>query len=421
MRGNFVGLPTDCPNRDERLGWTGDIQIFAPTAAFLYDSAGTLVSWLRDLAAEQRRDGAVPDYVPWLPLGFSHGFESAAWGDAAVVVPWTLYERLGDLGVLREQWPSMRGWVDHCASLAGPDGLIVAGTQLGDWLDPTAPPDRPADARTDKYLVANAYLIHSARLVARAAALVGTVEQADSYDRLAQRTLVAFLQAYRGEDGWGPLGTPTALALAIAFDLLPTEQDRQAAGARLAELAEEGGWRVQTGFVGTPMICDALAATGQVDAAYRLLLERECPSWLYQVTMGATTTWERWDSMLPDGSINPGEMTSFNHYAFGAVADFLHRRVAGLAPAAPGYRALRIAPQPGRVLASAAATLLTPYGPAGSSWRRTGGRFELDVVVPPGATAEVVLPDPAATVHRVGSGRHRFQADLPLTAEVPSD
>ncbi|MDH2443139.1 glycoside hydrolase family 78 protein [Amnibacterium sp. CER49] len=419
MRGNFVGLPTDCPNRDERLGWTGDIQIFAPTAAFLFDSAGTLVSWLRDLAAEQRSDGAVPDYVPWLPLGFSHGFESAAWGDAAVVVPWTLYERFGDAGVLGAQWPSMRAWVEHCAALAGPDGLIRTGTQLGDWLDPTAPPDRPAEARTDKYLVANAYLVHSARLVARAAAVLGRPDDEVRFTGLADRTLAAFLAAYRGGNDFGPLGTATGLSLAIGFDLLPDEADRVAAGARLAELAAEGGYRIQTGFVGTPLILDALAATGQIDAAYRLLLERGCPSWLYQVVMGATTTWERWDSMLPDGSINPGGMTSFNHYAFGAVADFLHRRVAGLAPAAPGYRELLVAPQPGP-LESASAALETPYGPASVAWRRNGDDFLLDVVVPTGTTATVVLPDAAGTRSVVGAGAHRFATTLSEPAGVPA-
>jgi alpha-L-rhamnosidase len=334
-------------------------------------------------------------------------------------VPWTLYERYGDAGVLAAQWTSMRAWVEHCAALAGPDGLIRTGTQLGDWLDPTAPPDRPAEARTDRYLVANAYLVHSARLVARTAAVLGRPDDEARFTALSDRTLAAFLAAYRGGDDFGALGTATGLSLAIGFDLLPDAADRLAAGARLAELAAEADHRIQTGFVGTPLILDALAATGQVDAAYRLLLERGCPSWLYQVVMGATTTWERWDSMLPDGSINPGGMTSFNHYAFGAVADFLHRRVAGLAPAAPGYRELLVAPQPGP-LGSASAALETPYGRASVDWRRDGDDLVLDVVVPTGATATVVLPDAAGTRSVVGAGSHRFTAVLPQPATVPA-
>jgi alpha-L-rhamnosidase len=407
MRGNFVGLPTDCPQRDERLGWTGDIQVFAPAAAFLHDCAGTLVSWLRDVAAEQRADGAVPNYVPWLPLGFPD-FDSAAWGDAVVVVPWTLYQRFGDRRVLRELWPAMTGYVDYLASLAGPDGLITDGFQLGDWLDPAAPPERPGDSRTDRHLVANAYLVHSSRLVARAAELVGSAGEAERYAALSARTLTAFRAAYAGRPA---LGTPTALALAIAFDLLASDGERLRAGARLAELTAAGGDVIQTGFVGTPIICDALADTGQAAAAYRLLLQTECPSWLYQVVMGATTTWERWDSLLPDGTINPGEMTSFNHYAFGAIADFVQRRVAGLAPAAPGYRVVCVDPLFGP-LEHASATLDSPYGSVGTAWRREGDGIVLDVDLPAGVSATVV---PAGDAHVVGPGRHSFAIPEPTT------
>ena len=408
MRDNFVDLPTDCPQRDERLGWTGDIQVFAPAASFLYSSAGTLAGWLRDVAAEQRPDGGVPNFVPWVECGFPEP-SSAAWGDAAVIVPWVLFERYGDTGVLREQYSSMTAWVDHMASLSDGSGLIHDGFQLGDWLDPTAPPEDPGDARTDKYLVANAYFVKSARIVADTARLLDRAADAERYGALAQRTLAAFREEYVAPSGRLVSDTPTALSLALVFGLLATERQRRVAGDRLRRLVEDGGYVIQTGFVGTPIVCDALALSGHADAAYRLLFQDACPSWLYAVTMGATTVWERWDSMLPDGSVNPGEMTSFNHYALGAVVDFLHRVVAGLAPAEPGYRKLRIAPQPGVGLEHAEARLETPYGLASSAWRIADGRFVLDVTVPTGATAEVVLPFGENEPVVVASGAHRFE------------
>jgi alpha-L-rhamnosidase len=413
MRGNFVDLPTDCPQRDERLGWTGDIQVFAPAASFLYSSGGTLTSWLRDLSVEQGADGWVPNFVPWVECGFPRD-SSAAWGDAAVVVPWVMYQRNGDLGILREQFPSMALWVEHFASKADDSGLVREGMQLGDWLDPAAPPEDPGAGLTDRYLVASAYLAYSADLTARAALLLGRPADHERYDAVARRTADAFRREYVTQAGRMAQETPTALSLAIAFDLITDPAQRAVAGRRLADLVREGGYRIQTGFVGTPLICDALAATGQIDVAYRLLLERECPSWLYPVTMGATTIWERWDSMLPDGSVNPGEMTSFNHYALGAVVDFLHRTLAGLAPASPGYQSLLIAPQPGEHFDSAQARLETPYGTAAVSWTRSGEEFRLDATVPVGVTAEVVLPD--GSTRTVGSGEHRFLATIPAAS-----
>jgi alpha-L-rhamnosidase len=250
---------------------------------------------------------------------------------------------------------------------------------------------------------------------------VGTADERRFYEAVSDETLRAFREAYLPADGWGELDTQTGLALAVEFNLLASEQERVDAGKRLAELVDKGGYVVQTGFVGTPVICDALASVGQIDAAYALLLQEQCPSWLYQVTMGATTTWERWDSMLPDGSVNPGEMTSFNHYALGAVADFLHRRTAGLAPASPGYRKLHIEPLPGSVLQHAEARLMTPYGEAASAWTRDGTRFVLRVTVPTGVTATVVLPDTQRSQHEVGSGTHTFMTDLPAQAQPSGD
>jgi alpha-L-rhamnosidase len=390
MRDNFVDLPTDCPQRDERMGWTGDIQVFSPAAEFLYDTDGVLSSWLRDLAAEQGDDGWVPNFVPWVECGFPRG-ASAAWGDAAVVVPWIMHERRGDVGVLRQQWPSMQRWVDHLEQRVGTGDVVDGSFELGDWLDPAAPPESPAEARTDRYLVASAYLVRSARMVAQVAGLLGEAEAGRRYAALAERVHQGMQRRWLGDlDALGH--SATSLALIIAFDLAVDESARARAGDLLAEAVRANGHRIATGFVGTPIISDALASTGHLDDAYALLLQTECPSWLYPVTMGATTIWERWDSMLPDGTINPGDMTSFNHYALGAVVDFLHRIVGGLAPAAPGYREVLIRPQPGGGLTWARTRHVTPYGAVDVRWEMVGEEFVLEVEVPFGVTATIETP-----------------------------
>ncbi|MBF8192591.1 glycoside hydrolase family 78 protein [Nonomuraea sp. K274] len=413
MRGNYVDLPTDCPQRDERLGWTGDIQVFAPTAAFLYDCAGPLASWLADLSAEQSEHGTVPVFVPWISLETaSDAVPAAAWGDAAVVVPWTIYQRTGDLDLLRAQYGSMSSWVNHIAHLAGETLLWDTGFQYGDWLDPTAPPGNPFEAQTDTGLVATAYLAYSAGIVAETAGLLGHADDAARYRHLADQVRGAFDTAYATHDGKVTSDSQTAYALALRFGLLQGTQRRVRAGERLTQLVRENGHRIGTGFVGTPLICDALTDVGAIDDAYRLLLQTECPSWLYPVTMGATTIWERWDSLLPDGSVNPGEMTSFNHYALGAVADWMHRTVAGLAPAAPGYRRLLVRPRPGGGLTHACASLATPYGRAEVSWTRDGEQLALVVVVPPNTTAAVHLPSDPDNAIEADAGRHVFRCVL---------
>jgi alpha-L-rhamnosidase len=412
MRGNFVDVPTDCPQRDERLGWTGDIAVFAPTASFLYDCAGLLTSWLADLAAEQGELGTVPAYVPWVELVFPV-VPTAVWGDAAVSVPSVLHERFADTGVLRAQYASMRAWVDQVAALAGDRRLWSTGFQFGDWLDPAAPPDEPAAARTDPYLVATAYHARSASLLADIAALLGEEEDHRRYAALATEIADAFNNEYVTPNGRVVSDAQTAYAVALHADLLEKVDQRERAGRRLVELVEAEGHHVGTGFVGTPLICDALTAVGADDTAYRLLMQRECPSWLYPVTMDATTIWERWDSMLPDGRVNPGEMTSFNHYALGAVADWLHRRVAGLVPAAPGYKRILVRPRPGGGLTHASATHESPFGRIEVAWRRDGERLHVDVAVPPGATATVQLPDPSFTPVDMGSGRRSFTCAWP--------
>ena len=418
MRDNFVDLPTDCPQRDERLGWTGDIQVFAPTALRLFGVHGTLSGWLRDVAYEQADQGHVPNFVPWIECGFPN-HPTAAWGDAAVIVPWEMYRHDGDTRVLADQYASMRAWVDLVDGLTGHTGLWNTGFQLGDWLDPTAPPESPGDSRTDKYLVATAYHVRTARLLAETATILGKDADAAHYRTVAERATTAFQAEYIAPNGRVVSDTVTAIAVAIVFELFATEEQVARAGQRLLHLVAASDFHISTGFVGTPIICDALVRAGGLDAAYHLLLQDELPSWLYPVTMGATTIWERWDSMLPDGSVNPGDMTSFNHYALGAVADFMHRVVAGLDSAEPGFASLRIAPQPGGGLTHASASHLTPFGLASSRWRRDGGRFLLDVEVPPGTTATVVLPNEGG-VHEVGAGAHSFTCGFRDPSDDPA-
>lgn len=402
MRGNFLDVPTDCPQRDERLGWTGDLQVFSPTASFLYDVSGVLCSWLRDLTIEQRKmGGMVPHVVPNV-LGEKAG-GAAAWGDVATVAPSVLYQRFGDAQILADQFESMCAWVDFIARAAGDSLLWDKGFQFGDWLDPTAPPDKPWQARTDAAIIATAYFAHAAELVARAAEVLGYTEARQRYAELAAKVKAAFAHEYVTPAGRVLSDAETAYSLALVFDLLPTAEQRRHAGERLAELVTASGYHIRTGFVGTPLICDALCQTGHHRTAYHLLMQRECPSWLYPVTMGATTIWERWDSMLPDGSINPGEMTSFNHYALGAVADWMHRTIGGLVPLEPGYRRMKIQPQPGGGLTQARTRHLTPYGPVEVAWKIENDTFNLDLILPPNTSAQVVLPGADAPIE-VGSG-----------------
>lgn len=407
MRGNFLSVPTDCPQRDERLGWTGDLQVFAPSAASLYDCHGFIASWLKDLEVEQAElDGVCPCVVPNV-LEHRH-MPIAGWGDAAVVVPTVLYERFGDPTVLADQYASMRAWVLTLLQIAGDSHLWRGNYQLGDWLDPAAPPDEPAASRTDHDLVASAYLIRSLDLTARCAQILGHGEDEERFAESAGRSREAFRSQFLISGGRRlSADTATAYALALAFDLVNGATQRAAFGARLAALVREAGYTVPTGFLGTPLLLDALTDTGHVDVALRVLFQTECPSWLYQVLQGATTIWERWDSLLPDGRINPGEMTSFNHYAFGAVVDWIHRTIGGIAPAAPGYRRIRIAPVTRGPLSHAWCRLDTPYGTAEVRWVRNGPQTAIDMRVPANVTAEFVPPDGGDTV-TLGSGKHRW-------------
>ncbi|WP_394770666.1 family 78 glycoside hydrolase catalytic domain [Lacisediminihabitans sp.] len=397
MRGNFVDVPTDCPQRDERLGWTGDIAAFAPTAAFLFNVDSFLSDWLRNVALEQaHNDGiiayVVPDVLKYLdrPGSFPETESTAIWSDAGVWVPWALYQAYGDEKILENQFESMVSHVRRVRSLLSPNGLWDTGFQFGDWLDPDAPPEDPIKAKADFGVVATACAYRSAAILAETAQLLGHEAEHAEFAELAADLRSAFNKHY--VDGGRVFSDCTTVyALAIVFGLLDAA-DEEAAGTRLAELVAESGHRISSGFAGTPFITDALTQTGHLDDAYKLLLQRECPSWLYPVTMGATTVWERWDSMLPDGSINPGEMTSFNHYALGAVADWMHRVVGGISPLAPGYARVLIAPQPGGGLTEAETALETPHGRVAVRWIVAGDELTVDADVPAGVEGVLRLP-----------------------------
>ena len=345
-----------------------------------------------------------------VPNVLGGGADAAAWSDAATVVPWVLYQRYGDMDILANQFESMCAWVDHVAAIAGETYIWDKGFQFGDWLDPTAPPNQPWKARTDKVIVATAYFAHSAELVARTAEVLGRTKEHQHYAELADKIKKAFADEYITPAGRMMSDAETAYALALVFDLLPNSEQRQRAGDRLSELVRDSGYHIRTGFVGTPLICDALSRTGHYLTAYRLLTQTENPSWLYPITMGATTVWERWDSMLPDGSINPDQMTSFNHYALGAVADWMQRTIGGLSPAQPGYKTIKIKPRPGGGISHAQAKHHTPYGMATCAWRIENNQFSLEVTIPPNTTAYVHLPSSTKPIE-IGAGSHTWTVD----------
>ncbi len=415
QKGNFLDIPTDCPQRDERLGWTGDIAAYAATAAYQFDVADFLHKWLLDLAVETAHNGeeGVPFVVPNV-LKYAHfrdGFENpfhgpvAIWGDAAAWVPEALWNAYGDLGRLADHYPGIVAHLESVEPHLSENGLWESGQQLGDWLDPDASPDEPDNAKADKAVVATASFYRSVAFAAEAARLIGRTDDAARWTALATKIKSAFVAHYVDSDGTIVSDCATVYALAICFDLLDDDQ-RARAGQRLSEVVAAREYTITTGFAGTPFVTWALSQTGHVDDAYRLLLNDACPSWLYCVAMGATTIWERWDSMLPDGSINPGDMTSFNHYALGAVADWLYRVVAGIQPASPGYATIRLTPTPGPGLDWAKGALDTRHGRVECGWQRTVDGFTVDVVVPEGTPVEVVLPDGSA--HSVSAGCHSF-------------
>ena len=431
LKCNFVDVPTDCPQRDERLGWTGDAQVFFRTATFNRDVQTFFNKWMADVAAEQYADGAVNGVYP-----VTHRSRiSAGWGDVATIIPWQHYMAYGDLRMLERQYPSMKKWVDYITSQAEND-LWSKGNSYGDWVFFSYADDKDGrSAVTIRPFIQQCFYAHSLDLVVRTARLLGRTEDAAKYEALHKRAVDAFRNEYVTPNGMLVSDTQTAYTLALMFDLLP-EAQRAGAAKRLVDNVNRYG-HITTGFLGTPYICEVLTRFGYEDVAYELLLNKKIPSWLYPISMGATTIWERWNSMLPNGMVNSNSMVSFNHYAYGAIGDWLYRWAAGLQEAAPGFREIRIKPYLNDHFTSMKAEQRTPYGLASSGWTKEGDALTLTVEIPANTTAEVYVPSAAAdkvtesgraldgrsdlkvagwddgyTLVRLGSGRYEFRSTL---------
>jgi len=392
QKGNFLDVPTDCPQRDERMGWTGDAQAFASTAAFNYDVAAFFRKWLQDVAADQREDGAVPHVVPHV-LG-RNAYASAGWADAATIIPWQMYLAYGDPLFLEQQYESMKAWVGYMEEQAGDELLWNEGAHFGDWLFYSVNDDRSGEsAITDKYLIAQAFFINSVDIMRRSAKVLDKPDDVDYYTGLHQKLKETFLREYVTPGGRLISSTQTAYVLALQFDLLPEDQRQQAADRLVDNIRRYG--HITTGFLGTPYICHVLSRYGYLDVAYELLNRTEYPSWLYPVTMGATTIWERWDGIKPDSTFQNASMNSFNHYAYGAIGDWMYKTVAGLDldEQHPGYKHVLIHPRPGGGLTEARATHEGPYGTIVSGWQLDGDQLNMEVTIPPNSIATLRIPN----------------------------
>jgi alpha-L-rhamnosidase len=408
QKGNFLDVPTDCPQRDERLGWTGDAQVFSPTAAFNFDVAAFYTKWTKDIAADQLPDGIVPHVIPDVLSG---GGGSAAWADAALIVPWTTYLAYADKRILENQYESMKAWVDYMTDQAGDDFLWTEGEHFGDWLAFASTRSDYPGATTEKDLIATAYFKYSSGLLAQIANVNGKTADAKKYASLSENIKRAFQKEFVTASGRLVSHTQTAYSLAIAFKLLP---DNLAPGAAkyLADDVKKMG-HLTTGFVGTPLLCKALSAQGYSELSFMLLEREEYPSWLYPVTQGATTIWERWDGKKPDGTFQDEGMNSFNHYAYGAIGEWLYTYVAGIIidETEPGYKHFFLEPHPGGGLTNVNAEFNSMYGKIKSSWKVEGDNFLYEIEIPANTTATVVLPG-SIEKKELGSGKYIFSQRL---------
>jgi alpha-L-rhamnosidase len=397
LRGNFLDVPTDCPQRDERLGWTGDAEVFAPTACFNMDVAAFYTKWMKDFIADQNEDGSVPWVVPMVikgggGTGWSEGYGATGWADAAIIIPWTVYQAYGDVRILETQYESMKAWVEFMRKQSGDTYLFNKGFHFGDWLAfATTQSDYPG-ATTDKDLIATAYFYHSTDLLQKIAMILGKEQDVKDLSELKAKIKSAFQKEFITPAGRLSSNTQTAYVLALAFDLVP-EELKSSAAERLADDVRKFG-HITTGFLGTPLICHVLTENGYSDLAYMLLFRKQYPSWLYPVTMGATTIWERWDGIRPDGSFQSAGMNSFNHYAYGAVGNWLYSEVAGISidPELPGYKHFIIKPYLTDKLTWARAEHHSVYGGIQSYWEQKEGFLKLHVVIPPNTTAMIEIP-----------------------------
>lgn len=415
-RGNSVDIPTDCPQRDERMGWTGDAQAFCATAMFNTGAHAFWKSWLGSMRDDQDKDGVIPDIIPDANLKSRQ--RSPGWMDAATIIPWDVYVRTGDTAMLAENHAMMEKLIGWYRSQSE-NGLLPRIDGFGDWLQPypTVKTDNWMGNRkgdTPLPLLGAAFYARGARILADSSRILGRADDAKRYGDEAAAVRSAFAKHYFDAEGklQNAPETQTAYVLAIAFDLLPPELEPKA-GENLVRLVREAGTHLRTGFLGTPFLAQALDETGHSDLAAELLFQDTYPSWFYPIDQGATTMWERWNSYTRDKGFGDVEMNSFNHYAYGAIGQWMYERVAGLAPdpAQPGYKHFFIRPLIVKQLDSARAELETPYGKAASAWSRKDGRIVLDVTVPPNTTATVEFPDGRKS-ETVAAGVHHFQLEM---------
>jgi alpha-L-rhamnosidase len=416
QRGNFLDVPTDCPQRDERLGWTGDAQVFIRTAAFNYGVAPFFTKWLKDLKADQRPDGGVPFVIPNVLGETSHS--SAAWGDAAVICPWTIYLCYGDRRILEEQYDSMKSWVEYIRSQGDNELLWNTGFHFGDWLGLDAKENSYIGA-TPKDLIATAFYAYSTSLVAKTAVVLGHEQEAEQYGKLHERIVEEFAREFITPNGRLAGHTQTSHVLALMFDLVQGETKARLA-ATLASYVEEQKVHLTTGFVGTPYLCHVLSSNGYHELAVKLMQQEDYPSWLYTVRQGATTIWEHWDGIKEDGSFWSDNMNSYNHYAYGAIGDWLYRVVCGieLDERLPGYKRIVLQPNPNSGLTYARAALDSLYGVIRSEWSKAGdGSITYSFEVPANTTALIRFSSTGTPTPLV-NGRSASAADGVLSVNT---
>ena len=403
QRSNFLDIPTDCPQRDERLGWTGDAQIFSWTAAFHRNTALFFGKWMRDVAAESSLEKGVPHVVPDI-LG---QYSSSAWSDVAVIVPWVVYQIYGDQGILEESWKCMHEWVDYIRNQCGENGLWQSGYQYGDWLALDKEESADRTGATDKYMIANAYYLYVTDLVKQTAEVLGLGEAVKEYQDLYDATLEAFRQEYYTNTGRIVSETQTGAVLSLYFRLA-REKDRERILQILRTNIENHKNHLATGFVGTPYLCHALSENGAHDLAAALFMKEDYPSWLYAVNKGATTIWERWNSILPDGSFDVSGMNSLNHYAYGSIGDWMYRKVAGVSQLKPGYKKFRVQPMFVKGIEEAGIEFESVYGKIVSKWSCKNGKIRVHIEVPANTSAEICLPEKDGVI-RAGSGIYEYE------------
>ncbi|MFW6006511.1 MAG: family 78 glycoside hydrolase catalytic domain [Halanaerobiales bacterium] len=395
QKGNFLDVPTDCPQRDERLGWTGDAQVFINTAAFNMNVALFFRKWLRDLKADQLENGGVPAVIP--DVLEDKVASSSAWGDAAVICPWTLYKYYGDKKILQEQYESMKAWVEYIRNQGKDEYLWNTGHHFGDWLALDSE-EGSYTGRTDKDYIATAFFAYSTSLLKKTAVILNKKEDAEKYRKLQQNIVSAFRREFVTPNGRIAVPTQTAQILALKFDLVKKEH-RSRIIEKLVDLIEENDVHLDTGFVGTPYLCQVLSKNGYHRLAQQLIEKTDYPSWLYQVTKGATTIWEHWDGIKEDGSFWSDDMNSFNHYAYGSIGDWLYRIVGGINPDIenPGFKKINIKPHPGSLNKGfnyAEVSHQSMYGNISCKWKKVkeNNAIQIKVEIPENTSATVILP-----------------------------